>query len=172
MHKGFACTLLLVFTASQAFGIFEEQAGENDWHAEFVGCASDAQPSGKDNLVLSTTSNVLAKLSLTSGSNVWRQVLHQSDQLQAFTVLSKPAAVVSLSNSSSLLRAWRNDDGALLWEKRIQLSAHALPVTLSIIPETSLGAGESIAVVAAGQIQVQQWDFLKQCLDMQRPASV
>ena len=161
MHKGFACTFLLIFTASQAFAIFEEQAGENDWHAEFVGRLTDAQPCGKDNLIISTASNVLAKVSLTSGSIVWRQVLHQSDQLQAFTVLSKPAAVVSLSNSSSLLRSWRLDDGALLWEKHMQPSAHSLSATLSIIPEMSLGAGESIALAAAGRIQVQQLALLE-----------
>ena len=154
MYKCLYGALLLAFAASRAYALFEEQAGENDWHSEYVGRATDIQPSGQDRLVVSTTSNVLATHSLTSGDVLWRQILHPSDQLQSFTLLSKPAAVVSLSNSSSVLRAWRSHDGTLLWEKRLQPSTQTLPVTLSTVPETTLGAGEGIAVVAGGHVQV------------------
>ena len=155
MYKCLHGALLLAFTASRTFALYEEQAGENDWHSEYVGRATDIQPSGQDRLVVSTTSNVLATHSVASGDVLWRQVLHPSDQLQSFTLLSKPAAIVSLSNSSSVLRAWRSHDGTLLWEKRIQPSAQTLHVTLSNVPETTLGAGEGIAIVAAGHVQVK-----------------
>ena len=155
MRSSFACALLFLAAASRVFAIYEEQAGENDWHAEFIGRTTDVQPFKRDHLIASTALNVLASLSLSSGNVVWRQVLHQTDQLQAFTVLSRPAAVVSLSNASSLLRAWRADDGALLWEKRIQPPSQLLPAMLSTIPEASVGAGESIALIIAGHIQVQ-----------------
>ena len=155
MHKCLYGALLLAYTASRTLALYEEQAGENDWHSEYVGRTTDIQPSGQDRLVVSTTSNVLATHSVASGDVLWRQVLHPSDQLQSFTVLSKPAAIVSLSNSSSLLRAWRSNDGTLLWEKRIQRSAHTWHVILSTVPETTLGAGEGIAVVAGGHVQVK-----------------
>lgn len=154
MYQRLFGALLLVFTASRAFALFEEQAGENDWHSEYVGRATDIQLSGQDRLVMSTTSNVLSTHSLTSGNLLWRQILHQSDPLQSFATLSKPAAVVSLSNSSSLLRAWRSDDGTLLWEKRIQPSTQTMVPSLSTVPETTLGAGGGIAVVAGGHVQV------------------
>ena len=146
--------LLLVVTATQTLAIFEEQAGENDWHSESVGRFADAQPTGKDHLIVSTTSNVLAALKLKTGSILWRQVLHSSDQLQSFVVLSKPAAVVSLSNSSSLLRAWRSGDGVLLWEKRIQPSSEPR-AALSALPETVVGAGEGIVVSSGGRVQAR-----------------
>ena len=154
MHIRLCGVVFLACIATGALALFEEQAGENDWHSEYVGRATDIQPSGQDRLVVSTTSNVLATHSLTSGSILWRQILHHSDQLQSFTILSKPAAVVSLSNSSSLLRAWRSDDGTMLWEKRIQPSTQTLQATLSTVPETTLGAGEGIALVAGGHVQV------------------
>ena len=154
MFKCLYGTLLLALAASRAFALFEEQAGENDWHAEYVGRATDIQPSGQDRLVVSTTSNVLATHSLTSGHVLWRQILHPSDQLQSFIILSKPAAVVSLSKSSSMLRAWRSHDGTLLWERQIQPSTQTMHVTLSTVLETTLGAGEGVAVVAGGHVQV------------------
>lgn len=154
MYKCLCAALLLAITASRAFALFEEQAGENDWHSEYVGRATDIQPSGQDRLVVSTTSNVLATHSLTGGNVLWRQILHPDDQLQSFTILSKPAAIVSLSNSSSVLRAWRSHDGTLLWERRIQPSTQTMHVSLSTVPEPTLGAGEGIAVVAGGHVQV------------------
>ena len=154
MDARLCAVLVLTIAASSALALYEEQAGENDWHSEYVGRAIDIQATGQDRLVVSTTSNVLAAQSLTSGTILWRQILHHTDQLQSFTILSKPAAVVSLSNSSSLLRAWRSSDGALLWEKRIQPSAQAANVVLSVIPETTFGAGEGIALVAGGDVQV------------------
>ena len=155
MQTGLCPGLLLLFTASVAFGLYEEQAGENDWHSEFVGQATDTLVSGKDRFVVSTTFNVLASLSLDTGKLAWRQVLHESDQLQSFTVISKPAAVISLSSSGSLLRAWRADDGALLWEKYIKAASQDTDVVaLAALPEASFGGGESIAVVAQGNIQV------------------
>lgn len=154
MHARLCAVLVLVIAASPAMALFEEQAGENDWHSEYLGRAIDIQPTGKDRLVVSTASNVLATQSATSGTIIWRQILHQTDQLQSLAILSKPAAVVSLSNSSSLLRAWRSSDGALLWEKRIQSSTRTTNVLLSVVPEATLGAGEGIAVVAGGDVQV------------------
>ena len=88
--------LVLLLTASGVLGIYEEQAGENDWHAELVGQLTDTQVLRKDYVVASTSSNVLATLRLDSGNIAWRQILHASDQLQRFIVLNKPSQVVSL----------------------------------------------------------------------------
>lgn len=155
MHTAWHVGLFVLLTASAALGLYEEQAGENDWHSEFVGQVIDAQPSTKDRFVVSTTSNVLASLSVDTGAIVWRQVLHNSDQLQRFTVTSKPAAVISLSSSGSILRAWRADDGALLWEKYLNTSSQNTDATVSLIPEATLGSGEGIAVVIEGSIKVR-----------------
>ena len=153
MHAGVWFGLLLLLTASAVSAIYEEQAGENDWHSEFIGRPLDAQASENARVVVSTALNVLATLSLDTGDIVWRQVFHESDQLQGFTVLSKPAAVISVSSNGTLLRAWRSEDGALLWERYIKAAPQEL-VALTKLPEASFGSGEGIAVAAGGHIQV------------------
>lgn len=159
MHRSLFFELFLLLTASVVLCIYEEQAGENDWHSEFVGQPIDTQLSAKDRFVVSTTSNVLASLSLDSGKIAWRQVLHESDQLQSFAVLSKPAEVISLSNSGTVLRAWRSEDGALLWEQHIEAPSHNTEVAaLSAVPEATFGSGENVVLVAGGSIQVVRAD--------------
>ena len=108
----------------------------------------------KDHVVVATSLNVLAALRLNSGSLSWRQILQESDQLQSFTVLTKPSEVVSLSSSGTVLRAWRSDDGALLWEQQISSGTAAASAAVYTLPEANAGSGEGIAVVAAGTIKV------------------
>lgn len=132
--------------------IFEEQAGENDWHAEFIGQAFSSHVLTRDRIAVATASNVIAVVSSTTGDIVWRQILHASDQLQHIAVLSKPAAVLSLSSSGTLLRAWQQTDGTLLWEQRLSAqvpsakSSSALSA-LSAIPEAA--AGHKVLVTTA-----------------------
>ena len=154
MHAGWHASLLVLLTATVAVGLYEEQAGENDWHSEFVGQAINTQVSDKDRLIVSTSSNVLASLSLDTGKIAWRQIFHETDQLQSFTVLSKPAAIISLSSSGSLLRAWRADDGALLWEKYLKAASQNAVTALSSLAEAAFGSGEGIAIVTDGSIEV------------------
>ncbi|KAA6420005.1 MAG: ER membrane complex subunit 1-like [Trebouxia sp. A1-2] len=158
MHAGWHASLLVLLTATAAVGLYEEQAGENDWHSEFVGQAINTQVSDKDRLIVSTSSNVLASLSLNTGKIAWRHIFHETDQLQSFTVLSKPAAVISLSSSGSVLRAWRADDGALLWEKYLEAASQrvrkAAVTALSSLAEVAFGSGEGIAIVTDGSIEV------------------
>ncbi|DBB10485.1 TPA: hypothetical protein ACH3X3_002026 [Trebouxia sp. C0006] len=154
MHAGWHASLLVLLTATVAVGLYEEQAGENDWHSEFVGQAINTQVSDKDRLIVSTSSNVLASLSLDTGKVAWRQFFHETDQLQSFTVLSKPAAIISLSSSGSLLRAWRADDGALLWEKYLEAASQNAVTALSSLAEAAFGSGEGIAIVTDGSIEV------------------
>lgn len=154
MRAGWHASLLVLLTATVVVGLYEEQAGENDWHSEFVGQAINTQVSDKDRLIVSTSSNVLASLSLDTGKIAWRQIFHETDQLQSFTVLSKPATVISLSSSGSLLRAWRADDGALLWEKYLESASQNAVTALSSLAEAAFGSGEGIAVVTDGSIEV------------------
>lgn len=154
MRAGWHASLLVLLTATAAVGLYEEQAGENDWHSEFVGQAINTQVSDKDRLIVSTSSNVLASLSLDTGKIAWRQIFHETDQLQSFTVLSKPAAIISLSSSGSVLRAWRADDGALLWEKYLEAASQNAVTALSSLAEAAFGSGEGIAIVTDGSIEV------------------
>ena len=152
MRTGLYFGLLLLFAACDVHAIYEEQAGENDWHAEFIGQATATHVVSNDRLAVATKSNVVALLSASTGDIIWRQVLHTSDQLQEIAVLNKPAAVLSLSSSATVLRAWQFTDGALLWEQR--LSAHsANPATLSVSQEVSAGAGQRVIISSADSIQ-------------------
>lgn len=156
MRTGLWGSLVLLLAACNVHAIYEEQAGENDWHAEFIGQAAFTQVVGKDRVAVATKSNVIALLSSLTGDIIWRQVLHTSDQLQEITVLSKPAAVLSLSSSGMLLRAWQVSDGALLWEQRLTGSiASATPAVLSVIPEVGSGIGQRILVSSSEGTQVR-----------------
>ena len=104
MRTGLYFGLLLLFAACDVHAIYEEQAGENDWHAEFIGQATATHVVSNDRLAVATKSNVVALLSASTGDIIWRQVLHTSDQLQEIAVLNKPAAVLSLSSSATVLR--------------------------------------------------------------------
>lgn len=154
MRSGTCFGLLFLLTASGALAIYEEQAGENDWHSEFVGQPFQTEVLRRDHVVVATSLNVVAALRLNSGSVSWRQILQESDQLQSFTVLTKPSEVVSLSSSGTVLRAWRSDDGALLWEQQLLSGTAAASAAVYTLPEANAGSGEGIAVVAAGTIQV------------------
>ena len=154
MLSGIGCGLLIIQTPSGVLGIYEEQAGENDWHSEFVSQPFETEVLRKDHVVVATSLNVLAALRLNSGSVSWRQILQESDQLQSFTVLTKPSVVISLSSSGTVLRAWRSDDGALLWEQQLLSATAAANAAVYTLPEANAGSGEGIAVVAAGTIWV------------------
>ena len=150
MRTGLCFGLLLLLAACDVNAIFEEQAGENDWHAEFIGQVTATHVLGRDKIAVATASNVIAVLSSTTGDIVWRQVLHSSDQLQHIAVLSKPAAVLSLSSSGTVLRAWQQIDGSLLWEQYLPAQAPSAKLSvLSVIPEATVGSGQKVIVTTA-----------------------
>lgn len=170
MRTGLCFSLLLLFAACDVHGIFEEQAGENDWHAEFIGQATATHVLGRDRIAVATASNVIAVLSSTTGDIVWRQVLHSSDQLQHIAVLSKPAAVLSLSSSGTVLRAWQQTDGSLLWEQ--YLPARSPPAklsALSVIPEATAGGGQKVIVTTAGGSKVCHSHTIRKCTQSTAP---
>ena len=150
MRTGLLSGLLLLLAACNVQAIFEEQAGENDWHAEFIGQPTATYVLSRDRVAIATASNVIAVLSSSTGDIVWRQVLHSSDQLQHIAILSKPAAVLSLSSSGTVLRAWQQSDGSLLWEQQLlPRSPSAKLSALSVVSEAKAGSGQKVIVTSS-----------------------
>lgn len=159
MRTTSCCYLFLLLAACGVQAIFEEQAGENDWHAEFIGQVFSSHALGRDRTALATTSNVVAVISSTSGDIVWRQILHTTDQLQHIAVLSKPAAVLTLSSAGSILRAWQQSDGALLWEQHMAAQATAQGSlsnvsALAVVSESTAGSSQKVAVTTVDGTKV------------------
>ena len=99
------CILLVVAglcLCSQVQGIYEEQAGQYDWHNSQIGKVTNAKFAfrSKSRAFVSTEAGVVAALDLRDGSVLWRQVLEQSEQIDQLVLLPKPAAVATLSAQS------------------------------------------------------------------------
>lgn len=90
---------LLLCLPGTVHSLYEEQAGQYDWHLRLLGRASKAvfAPRGRPRVYVATEEGVLASLNARDGSIVWRQVLPEGDSLLQLAVSPKPAAVVTLS---------------------------------------------------------------------------
>ena len=88
-----------------AQGLFEEQAGQNDWHLPMVGRISTANFAlrGRTRLFVASDEAVVACLDARNGALLWRQVLPPQDVVQQMDILQKPAAVVTWSRGSRYL---------------------------------------------------------------------
>ena len=85
-----------------AQGLFEEQAGKNDWHLPMVGRISGAKFAlrGRTRLFVASDEAVVACLDARTGALLWRQVLPPEDVVQQMDILQKPPAVVTWSRGS------------------------------------------------------------------------
>eukprot|EP00192_Tetraselmis_astigmatica_P002112 CAMPEP_0117674976 /NCGR_PEP_ID=MMETSP0804-20121206/15346_1 /TAXON_ID=1074897 /ORGANISM="Tetraselmis astigmatica, Strain CCMP880" /LENGTH=1011 /DNA_ID=CAMNT_0005483923 /DNA_START=47 /DNA_END=3082 /DNA_ORIENTATION=- len=105
------------FPAAEA--IHEDQLGRFDWHHRFLGQYSTALFSkSRARMAVATNRNALAVLSLRTGEVEWRQVFGETDQIQQIVMTEKPAALFTLSSDGkeSMLRAWNQHTGALVWD--------------------------------------------------------
>lgn len=95
-----AALLTCCFVSTAA--IFEEQAGEYDWHRQQIGRITIAQfaARSRSRAFVATEAAVVAALDLRDGSVIWRQVLEESEHIQQLVLLPKPAAVATLSTPS------------------------------------------------------------------------
>ena len=88
-----------------AQGLFEEQAGQQDWHLPMIGRVSLARFAlrGRTRVFVASDEAVVACLDARSGSLLWRQVLPEAEVVQQMAILQKPAAIVTLSTGSRYL---------------------------------------------------------------------
>ncbi|MFH4978691.1 hypothetical protein AB6A40_005400 [Gnathostoma spinigerum] len=120
------CVIVFFFSfLCSSFAIFEDQVGKFDWRQQYVGCPRHVwfdyvKPSKSERIYLSTEADVLAALSPNTGSIVWRQVQESFRQAPAFLVRGK--VLISVSNSSAVLRAWDRHSGMLQWESLLGTS--------------------------------------------------
>ncbi len=152
---------MAILFPTTAYGLYEDQAGQSDWYQQHIGGISHAEFAFKsrERIFLATESNVVASLDLRDGSIAWRQVLAESDSVEAVALLPKPAAFASLSSGGRHLRLWQAHDGGLLWEQLVETKQQSQPqnagAQLLVLPDVTGDGASELAVFANGGLQVQ-----------------
>ena len=154
------CLLLCIAAlVLRAHGLYEEQAGLYDWHRENVGKITHAEFAlrNKPRVFVGTEAGVVGSLNLKDGTLAWRQVLADPEGVDAFVILQKPAAVVTLTGNGSSLRAWSAADGGLLWEQGLaeETSTSQSVRAMLLLPDITGDQAADIAVVANGKLTVR-----------------
>ena len=92
-----AVAALCIFSSVHA--IFEEQAGQYDWHRTQIGKVTSAKFAfrSRSRVYVTTDAGVVAALDLRDGSVIWRQVLEEDEPIEQLVLLPKPAAIATLS---------------------------------------------------------------------------
>lgn len=99
MRLTISAAVILTFLCHSTLGIFEEQAGQYDWHRSQIGKVILAKFAfrGRSRAFVATDAGVLAALDLKDGAIIWRQVLEEDELITHLVLLPKPAAVATLS---------------------------------------------------------------------------
>jgi len=115
--------VLLFAVLSAVAAIFEEQLGEREWHVKNIGMDLTLGIFGGKRLAISTwRDRVLASLSTTDGSIIWRQVLDEGAEIEKMAAMGDGSKLVTLSHSGQVVRSWSVVSGSLIWEQRLPLS--------------------------------------------------
>lgn len=97
----------------QASCILEEESGIDDWYQMNIGRVTHFGQH-KRNLILGSSSSVLASVKADSGAISWRQALPEGESFDYMTTVSKK--VLTMSNGGETVRLWGAHDGSLLWD--------------------------------------------------------
>ena len=93
-------TVATFMLCGSALGMFEEQAGQYDWHLTQIGKVTAAKFAfrARSRVFVSTDAAVVAALDLRDGKVLWRQVFAEEDTIDQLALLPRPAAVATLSS--------------------------------------------------------------------------
>ena len=119
-------SVVIAWITCSAEGLYEDQAGQFDWHQGYVGNVLFSRlNSQKKRLYVGTQENAIAALS-TSGKVIWRHRLEAPDSnLNAgltklvFHQEDDTNYLLSVSGGGQYVRAWDADKGLMIWEREM-----------------------------------------------------
>mmetsp|Transcript_23336 Transcript_23336/g.34932 ORF Transcript_23336/g.34932 Transcript_23336/m.34932 type:complete len:985 (+) Transcript_23336:3-2957(+) len=94
-----------------ARAIYEEQAGNFDWHRANVGKVTHALTFGTKTFI-ATSEHIVAAVDSKRGKILWRQILEEDSSI--IDIKHQGKYFVSLS-SPNVVRVWHSRDGSLVW---------------------------------------------------------
>ncbi|CAL1277468.1 unnamed protein product [Larinioides sclopetarius] len=99
--------------------LYEDQVGKFDWRQQYIGKVKfayiDPAIGGSQKFIVATEENVLACLSVRTGSIIWRQVL-ESEDIGVIDTISEEGDLITISGGGQFIRSWDTNTGVLLWE--------------------------------------------------------
>jgi len=139
-------------------GLYEDEAGLNDWHLKHVGKVQDVAFMGNRAVVVSEESVVAAIEK--DGELAWREVLPTGFSAEVtsggFAALAvQRKLVVTLSKDGCSLKAWEAQFGGLKWQKNLcAKSAEDNAMNIFLVEDLSKDNVEDVVVVGAWGISV------------------
>ncbi|CAG8644959.1 10223_t:CDS:10, partial [Acaulospora morrowiae] len=137
------CFSLLIITLSLYWqvvcGLYEDQAGINDWHHQYIGTPKFSffhkVPSRGSVILVASERNVIASISPRNGNiadsvrvTEWRQVLEDDEVILAYK--SHQSSIVSVSHRDGYnVRLLEAHTGFMIWEQKIKPIGHDDVVT-------------------------------------------
>ncbi|KAJ1957206.1 hypothetical protein EC988_000951, partial [Linderina pennispora] len=115
IHTALALTSLSTLVA----GLFPDEAGRIDWYRAQIGAPTQLLPhtnaTGSTNIYTVTDRNVLASLNPQTGDIIWRQVLGDTEPIQALKLRGSQLLTHSGFNASHV-RVWDARSGSLQFD--------------------------------------------------------
>jgi outer membrane protein assembly factor BamB len=147
-------TILLVFSVK---AIYEDQAGQQDWHKENIGRVrlvtfSKLPGVRQREAYVATASNVIAALNLRTGSTVWRQVLADNEAIDQ--LVNAGEGLVTLSQNGAV-RVWMTEDGSLSWDEHLEPAKRAGAQSEVAVFSDSSSATSDVAVLHDDRVQMR-----------------
>lgn len=143
--------------------IYEDQAGQHDWHRPHVGVAAHLHITHKRHTYIVSDDATLARITPDDGVLAWRRVQDAPGSpatLRTALVLPKEDGLLTVhTTSGALLRVWR-DGGQLMWEAPLGQGAADVAVAV----DEAKGASVVVAL-HDGQVTVR-YTSCTQCMPL------
>lgn len=142
--------LIAALLAWQVAAIYEDQAGQHDWHRPHVGVPAHLHITHKRHIFVVSQDATLARINPDDGVLAWRRVQDAPGApatLRSAMVLPKEDGLLTVHSTGDavLLRVWR-DGGQLMWEAPLHVDGGLADVAIA----TDEARGASIIVTLRG----------------------